>query len=214
MSRLLTLSILCLCVPAGAEHARNAGDEIVVSAARGPYLYSAQPVAHALNGQLVVRRVSPDGGLYWSESYGRGQGEEATALGVTADGGAALAGARKRGCFFVRWDAHGRLLWDASPEQSAQCRPAAVLTDAVGVAYVLMTVSKASGGFEAVVLALDAKGEQRWRWRYPADDTAYARSLTLDPKGDRLRGFVLRRSGAEFVEEFFRLDLDGRRLDR
>lgn len=184
----------------------------MVSAAQGAYLYSAQPGAYA--GTIVVRRVSPDGGLYWSESYGRNQGEEATALGVAADGGAVLAGARKKGCFIARWDAGGRLGWEGSPEPYGQCRPAAVLTDAVGSSYLLASVSNGNGGFDAVVLAFNAKGEQRWKWRYPANDTVYARNLVLDPKGDRLRGYVLRREGLDFVEEFFRLDLEGRRLDR
>lgn len=183
-----------------------------MSAAQGPYLYSAQPGPYA--GIIVLRRVSPDGGLYWSESFGRSQGEEATALGVASDGGAVLGGARTKGCFLVRWDAAGRQRWETSPEQHGQCRPAAVLTDAVGSSYVLASVSNGGGGFDAVVLAFNHKGEQRWKWRYPASDTVYARNLVLDPKGDRLRGYVLRREGAEFVEEFFRLDLDGRRLDR
>lgn len=152
--------------------------------------------------------------MYWSEAYGRIQGEEATALGIASDGGVVLAGARTRGCFTARWDAQGRLRWESSPETYGQCRPTAVVTDGGGAAYVLAAIANASGGFDAVVLALDAKGEQRWRWRYPAQDTAYARNLVLDSKGDRLRGFVLRRDGAHFIEEFFQLDLEGRRLDR
>lgn len=203
---------LLLAAPSRAEHSSAAGDATVVSAAQGAYLYSAQPGPYP--GTIVARRVSPDGGLYWSESYGRNQGEEATALGVAADGGAILGGARRRGCFLVRWDAAGRLGWEASPEPYGQCRPAAVLTDAVGSSYMLASVSNGNGGFDAVVLAFDQKGEQRWKWRYPANDTVYARNLVLDPKGDRLRGYVLRRDGVDFVEEFFRLDLDGRRLDR
>lgn len=210
--RLLLLA-LCLAAPSRAEHARSGGDELVVSAAQGPFLYTAQPSAFA-GGPVVLRRVSPDGGLYWSESFGRGQGEEATALGVGADGGVVLAGARRKGCFLARWDAAGRLRWDAGLEPYGQCRPAAVLGDAVGSAYLLASVSNGGGGFDAVVLSFDARGEQRWRWRYPAGGTVYARSLVLDPKGDRLRGYVLRRDGPEFVEESFRLDLDGRRLDR
>ncbi len=208
------LAMLLLAATASAEHARNAGDDAVISASRGSFLYAAEPAHHTAAGQVVVRRVSHEGGLLWSETYGRGQGEEATALGVTSDGGAALAGARKKGCFVVRWDAHGRMLWEAAPEPYGQCRPAASVTDVTGAAYVMATVANGNGGFDAVVLAFDARGEQRWRWRYPANGTVYARNLTLDPKGDRLRGFVLRRDGAEFIEEFFRLDLDGRRLDR
>lgn len=210
----LWAAALLAAVPARAEHAQDGGQEAVVSAARGEFLYSAEPFAFGVNGQVVLRRVSHEGGLVWNETFGRNQGEEASAVGVTADGGAVLAGARRRGCFVARWDATGRRAWDVAPESFAQCRPAAVLTDNVGSAYVLATVSNAAGGFDVVVLAFDAKGEQRWRWRYPSSDTVYARNLTLDPRGDRLRGYVLRRVGTEFVEEFFRLDLDGRRLDR
>lgn len=183
-----------------------------MSAAQGPYLYSAQPGPYA--GTVLLRRVSPEGGLFWSDSFGRNQGEEATALGVASDGGAVLGGARKRGCFLARWDAHGRMTWETAPESYGQCRPAAVVTDTLNSAYMLASVSNGGGGFDAVVLAFNHKGEQRWKWRYPASDTVYARNLVLDPKGDRLRGFVLRRDGAEFIEEFFRLDLEGRRLDR
>jgi hypothetical protein len=210
--RTLLGALLLLAASSRAEHSNNAGDSTVVSAAQGAYLYSAQPGPYA--GSIVVRRVSPDGGLYWSEGFGRNQGEEATALGVAADGGAVLGGARKKGCFLARWDAQGRLAWEASPEPYGQCRPAAVVTDALNSAYVLASVSNGGGGFDAVVLAFNHKGEQRWRFRYPANDTVYARNLVLDPRGDRLRGYVLRRDGAEFVEEFFRLDLEGRRLDR
>lgn len=211
MRALLLLPLLA--APARAEHSASAGgDSVVVSAAQGAYLYSAQPGPYG--GTIIVRRVSPDGGLYWSESYGRGQGEEATALGVAADGGAVLGGARKKGCFLARWDGSGRLGFEVSPEPYGQCRPAAVLTDATGSAYVMATVSNNAGGFDAVVLAFNQKGEQRWKFRYPANDTVYARNLVLDPRGDRLRGYVLRRAGAEFIEEFFRLDLEGRRLDR
>jgi outer membrane protein assembly factor BamB len=207
----LLLAVL-LSLPARAEHGAGGGDAAVVSAAQGAYLYSAQPGNYA--GSLVLRRVSPDGGLYWSENYGRNQGEEATALAVSADGGAVLAGAKTKGCFAARWDGSGRLVWEIGPEPYGQCRPAAAVSDAEGTSYLLVSVSNGGGGFDAVVLAFDGRGEQRWRWRYPASDTVYARNLVLDPKGDRLRGYVLRRSGTEFVEEFFRLDLDGRRLDR
>lgn len=208
--------LLAALMPLGlsqAEHAHNAGDVAVISAAQGPYLYSAQPVP-ALAGGVMLRRISPDGVLYWSQSYGRSLGEEATALGVVPDGGVLLAGARKRGCFLARWDAQGRLGWESSPEPYGQCRPAVVIADALGSVYTFASVSNGRGGFEAVVLAFSPKGEQRWRWRYPAADTAYAQSLQLEPRGDRLRGHVLRHVGPDFVEEFFRLDLEGRPLDR
>lgn len=210
----LLLPALLLAATASAEHARNAGDDAVVSASRGSFLYAAEPAHFTATGQVVVRRVSHEGGLLWSETYGRNQGEEASALGVTEGGGVVLAGALRRGCFVVRWDAHGRQQWETTPEAHAQCRPAAALTDAAGSAYVLVTASNGGGGFDAVVLAFNAKGEQRWSWRYPANGTVYARNLLLDTRGDRLRGFVLRSVNGAFIEEFFRLDLDGRRLDR
>ncbi len=211
--RLLML-LLCLAEPSRAEHVHDGGGEAVVSVAKGALVFTAQHAHIGAGTQLVVRRLSPDGGEYWRDAYGRNQGEEAAALGITADGGVVLAGARKRGCFAARWDAQGRVRWDAASDASAQCRPAAVVSDAVGSSYLLATVSDGRGGFEAVVTAFDTRGDQRWRFRYPAPDTAYARDLILDPRGDRVHAFVLRRVGAEFVEEFFRLDLDGRRLDR
>ncbi|MDX6769587.1 MAG: hypothetical protein SF051_08655 [Elusimicrobiota bacterium] len=210
----LLLAAALLAAPAAAEHRHDGEAETVVSAAKGAFVFTAQH-AHAGAGvQLIVRRLSPDGGEYWRDAYGRNQGEEAAALGIAADGGVVLAGARRRGCFAVRWDAQGRVRWEATTDASAQCRPAAVVSDAAGSSYMLATVADGRGGFEPVVVAFDARGDQRWRFRYPAPDTAYARDLILDPRGDRVHGFVLRRVGSEFVEEFYSLDHDGRRLDR
>ena len=181
-----------------------------MSVAAGDLLYTAVPLPGGINGQLNLRRLAVDGGVFWEQRWGRGRGEEPTSLATAPDGGVVLAGALRRGCFAVRYDATGRLLWEAAPG-SGQCRPAGVVTDAESASYLLATV-EGPAGFEAVVWKLNARGEVLWNHRYAQSDPVYAQNLYLDPRGDRIRAFVLRKRGTEFIEEFFRLDLAGRRL--
>lgn len=203
------LPLLLLASPARAHHVASDASE-TVSVAKGETIYAASPVA-GVNARFVVRRLSSDGGVLWETSYGRGQGEEPVAIAATQDGGVVVSGARKGGCFLVRWDAQGRLFYEVSPTGSGQCRPAGVVVDGEGSAYVLGTV-EGRNGFDAMVWKFGPRGDQLWTYRYSTVATVYARDLYLDPRGDRVRAFVLRKDGTNFVEEFFRLDVEGRKL--
>ncbi len=211
MRRLLLPLLVLLPHAAARAELSSGGGSGTVSVAAGDLLYTAVPLRAGINGQFSLRRLAPDGGVYWEQKWGRGQGEDPTSLAVTPDGGAVVAGALRRGCFAARFGADGRLIWEAAPSASGQCRPAGIVVDAEGASYLLATASGAAG-FEAVVWKFNARGEQLWDYRYRRISDVYAQNLYLDPRGDRLRAFVLRKNGAEFVEEFFRLDLAGRLL--
>ena len=174
-------------------------------------IFTAQPVPGGINGQLIVRRLSPDGGVFWEQIWGRGRGEETTAIAPTHDGGVVIAGAYKGGCFAVRFDAQGRIVWEVTPVSTGLCRPAGVVTDGEGGAYILATVA-GTADYDAMVWKLSARGDSVWNYRYASNEALYAQNLYIDPRGDRLRAFVLRKRRTEFIEEFFRLDLVGRRL--
>lgn len=205
----LVLSALLVC-PARAEHSAVGGGASVVSIATGESIYSASAVPGGINGQLVIRRLSADGGVYWEQRYGRGRGEDPTAIATVPGGGVVVAGVQERGCFVARFDAQGRLVWETFPA-SGLCRPAGLAADAEGAAYLLATVDGRSG-FDTMVWKLNPRGDTGWSHRHASNESLYAQNLYLDPRGDRLRAFVLRKRGVEFLEEFFRLDLSGRVL--
>lgn len=206
----LALAAVLLACAARAEHSAGGGSG-AVSIAAGDLIYTAIPIPGGVNGQVLVRRLSAEGGVFWELRWGRGRGEEPTAIATTPDGGVVVAGAHKGGCFAARFDAQGRSVWEASPSASGTCRPAGVVTDGDANAYLLATISGAAG-FDAMVWKLGPRGDTSWTHRHARNDSVYAQNLYLDPRGDRLRAFVLRKSGTEFVEEFFRLDLAGRFL--
>jgi len=122
-----------------------------------------------------------------------------------------VAGSFKNGCFVARFDAQGRPVWEINPPASGSCRPAGVVSDNEGGAYLLATVD-GRAGFDAVIWKFTPRGDSAWSCRRDASEPLYAQNLYLDPRGDRLRAFVLRKRGTDFVEEFFRLDLAGRLL--
>lgn len=195
--------------PARASHVSGGGTP-TVSVAAGDLIYTATP-ALGINAQFTVRRLAADGGVVWEVGYGRGRAEEATAIAATPDGGVVVAGANKDGCFIARWDSQGRLVWEGTPTNRGQCRPAGVVVDGEASSYLLATI-EGSAGFDAMTWKFGPKGDQVWSYRYASNETLYAQNLYLDPRGDRLRAFVLRKHGTEYVEEFFRLDLAGRKL--
>ncbi|MBI5247698.1 MAG: hypothetical protein HY923_11000 [Elusimicrobia bacterium] len=205
-------AVLLFAVALRAERDGAGGAAATISTAAGDVIYAAVPVtAPGINGQFIVRRLAPDGGVFWEQRWGRGRGDEATAIAATPDGGAVVAGAYRGGCFAVRFDAQGRSVWEASPTATGLCHPSGVVIDGEGGAYILAAVAGRSD-FDAMVWKLAPRGEVVWSYRYATNEPVYPRNLYLDPRGDRLRAFVLRKSGTEFIEEFFRLDLAGRRL--
>jgi hypothetical protein len=134
------LAVLLLLIGAArAEHSDGGGGG-AVSIASGEQIYAAVAARGGINGQLIVRRLSVDGG-----------------------------------------------------------------------AYVLAAVA-GRADFDAMVWKLAPLGDVLWSYRYSASDPVYAQNLYLDSRGDRLRAFVLRKRGTEFIEEFFRLDLAGHML--
>lgn len=183
----------------------------MVSTASGEMIFTVQPLPNGINGQLVVRRLSPDGGVIWEQAWGRGRAEDATAIAPTPDGGVVIAGAYKGGCFTTRFDSQGRIAWEATPNSTGLCRPAGVVSDGAGVVYMLATID-GTAGYDAMVWSLGGRGDVAWNYRYASNEALYAQNLYLDPRGDRLRAFVLRKRGTDFLEEFFRLDLSGRKL--
>ena len=195
-----------------AEHGEVGGSG-TISTAAGDVIYAVVPVPApgGINGQFIVRRLSSDGGVFWEQRWGRGRGDEPTALAATPDGGVVVAGAYRGGCFAVRFDAQGRSVWEVSPSATGLCQPSGVVIDGEGGAYVLAAVA-GRADFDAMVWKLAPRGDVLWSYRYASNEPVYPRNLYLDPRGDTLRAFVLRKSGTEFIEEFFRLDLAGRRL--
>lgn len=202
--------LLLLSVAARAEHIAGGGGGIV-SIAVGEIIYSAAPIPGGINAQIVVRRLAPDGGVFWETRFGRGRGEEPTAIATTADGGVIVAGSFRNGCFAARFDAQGRSVWEVTPPATGSCRPAGVVSDNEGAAYLLATVD-GRNGFDALLWKFTARGDASWSYRRDASEALYAQNLYLDPRGDRLRAFVLRKRGTDFVEEYFLLDLAGRLL--
>ena len=201
--------LLLLALPVRAEHSTGGGGG-TISIASGDLIYAALPLTAGINGQLVVRRLSPDGGVFWEQRWGRGRGEEPTAIATMADGGVVVTGAYKGGCFVARFDAQGRFVWEVNP-LSGLCRPSGIVSDGEGNAYMLATVD-GSSGYDALVWKLNARGDTAWTHRHHSNEALYAQNLYLDPRGDRVRAFVLRKRGTAFLEEFFRLDLSGRVL--
>jgi hypothetical protein len=201
--------LLLLALPAQARHIAEGGGS-TVSVAKGDLIYVAMPAAAGINGQISVRRLSADGGVFWEQRWGRGRDEEPTAIVTTPDGGVVVAGSFKGGCFIVRFDSSGRIVWEASPI-SGQCSPAGVVTDAEGEAYLLATVD-GSAGYDAMVWKFSSRGDVSWTHRHHSSEALYAQNLYLDPRGDRLRVFVLRKRDTAFLEEFFLLDPVGRVL--
>jgi hypothetical protein len=204
------LAVLLLASAARAMQSAGGGAG-TVSVAAGDLIYTAVPIPGGVNGQLLVRRLAADGGVFWEQRWGRARGEEPTSIAVAPDGGVVVAGAISGACFVVRFDATGRELWDAAPSAGGPCRPAGVVVDGEGNSYLLATVT-GSAGYDALVWRLGTRGDAAWSYRYSQSSACYAQNLYLDPRGDRLRAFVLRKDGTEFREEFFRLDLSGRRL--
>lgn len=204
------LFALLLAASVRAEHSAGGGGG-TVSIAAGELIYSAAPIPGGINAQIIVRRLAPDGGVFWETRFGRGRGEEPSAIATTPDGGVIVAGSFKNGCFAARFDAQGRPVWEVTPPASGSCRPAGVVSDNEGAAYLLATVD-GRAGFDALIWKFTPRGDASWSYRRDASESLYAQNLYLDPRGDRLRAFVLRKRGAEFVEEFFRLDLAGRLL--
>ncbi len=202
--------LLLLAVAARAEHSADGGGG-TVSIATGERIYSASSIPGGINGQIIVRRLSPDGGVFWETRFGRGRGEEPAAIAATPDGGVIVAGPFKNGCFAARFDSQGRSVWEVTPPVSGQCRPAGVVVDNEGGSYLLATVD-GRAGFDAMIWKFTARGDASWSYRRDSSESLYAQNLYLDPRGDRLRAFVLRKRGTEFIEEFFRLDLAGRLL--
>ena len=193
-----------------AEHISGGGGG-TISVASGDIIYTAMLLPGGINGQFVLRRLAADGGVFWEQRWGRGRGEEPTAIATAPDGGVVVAGAYKGGCFAARFDSQGRSVWEAAPNASGLCRPAGVVTDGEGSAYLLATVD-GSAGYDAMVWKLGSRGDVLWTYRRNSNESLYAQNLYLDPRGDRLRAFVLRKRGTDFIEEFFRLDLAGRVL--
>ena len=107
-------------------------------------------------------------------------------------------------------DAQGRVVWEINP-LSGLCRPAGVVTDAGGESYMLATVD-GDGGYDALVWKFSPRGDVAWTHRHHSSEALYAQNLYLDPRGDRVRAFILRKHGTDFIEDFFRLDLSGRLL--
>jgi hypothetical protein len=206
----LFLAALFFSTPSRAEDSAGGGGGLV-SVANGEMIFTAQPIQGGINGQIVVRRLSPDGGVIWEQNWGRGRGEDATSIATMPDGGVVVAGAYKNGCFAARFDSQGRVVWEISPNSTGLCRPAGVVADGAGAVYLLATVD-GSAGYDAMVWSVGARGDVAWNYRHASNEALYAQNLYLDPRGDRLRAFVLRKRGTEFLEEFFRLDLTGRRL--
>ncbi len=202
--------LLLLACPVRAELSSGGGGG-TISIAGGDLIYAAMPLPGGINGQFIVRRLAADGGVLWEQRWGRGRAEEATVIATTPDGGVVVAGAYKGGCFAARFDGQGRSVWEAAPNSTGLCHPAGVVTDAEGNAYLLAAVD-GKAGFDAMVWKLSARGELSWNYRYAANEALYPQNLYLDPRGDRLRAFVLRKRGTEYIEEFFRLDLAGHRL--
>ena len=98
-----------------------------------------------------------------------------------------------------------------TPIATGLCRPAGVVVDGESGAYLLATID-GSAGYDAIVWKLSPRGDVSWAYRRASSEALYAQNLYLDPRGDRLRAFVLRKRGTDFLEEFFRLDLAGRLL--
>jgi outer membrane protein assembly factor BamB len=202
--------LLLLAFPVRAEQSAGGG-AATVSVASGDLIYAAAPLQGGINGQIVVRRLAADGGVVWEQTWGRGRSEEATGIATMADGGVVVAGSYKGGCFAVRFDGQGRSVWEAAPVSTGLCHPAGVVTDAESNTYLLAAIDGAAG-FDAIVWKLSKNGDSAWNYRYSSNESLYPQNLYLDPRGDRLRAFVLRKHGTEYLEEFFRLDVAGRRL--
>ena len=204
---------LLLSAPARAERADGGGAPAALSAAYGDAIYVALALPAGVNGQVALRRLAPDGGVLWETRWGRGRGEEPLAIATSPEGGAVVVGAHARGCFGVKFDAPGRVAWETDlPAGSGQCRPAAVVADGAGATYALGTVS-GSDGFDAMAWKLDRGGSRLWSYRYDRPGAVYAQNLYLDPRGDRLHAFVQLSLNGRFSSEFFKLDLDGRRIE-
>ncbi|MDD5305380.1 MAG: hypothetical protein PHS14_19960 [Elusimicrobia bacterium] len=205
----LALAFVLLAGAVRAEHIAGGGSG-TVSIANGDLIYAAMPAAGGINGQVLVRRLSADGGVFWEQRWGRGRAEEPTAIATTPDGGVVVSGASKSGCFVVRFDGQGRFVWEISP-LSGLCRPAGVVTDGEGEVYLLATID-GSEGYDAMIWKFSRLGDVGWTHRHHSNEPLYAQNLYLDPRGDRLRAFVLRKRGTDFIEDFFLLDLAGRLL--
>ncbi|MBI4061099.1 MAG: hypothetical protein HY403_06680 [Elusimicrobia bacterium] len=208
----MTLAALALAALLGAaaraEQIAGGGGGGAVSVASGDMIYAAMPIQGGVNAQMIVRRLAPEGGIFWEQRWGRGRGEEPTAIMTAPDGGVVVAGARRGGCFVARFDAQGRPLWEIAPVSTGLCRPADVVTDGAGGVYLLATID-GRAGYDAMVWRLSPRGDVVWTHRHSSNDPLYAQDMFLDSRGDRLHAFILRKRGMDFVEEFFRLDVGG-----
>lgn len=162
-----------------------------------------------VSGDLVLRRLGLDGGIFWEDHWGRGQAETPVDAAIAQGGGVSVVGEDASGCFVAQWNAHGGRLWATNLQYGSECRARATVVDSSGATYALGTTM--DRGVPAPTLwKVDRLGSILWYYRPSDAASRYAFALTLDADGAGVTVTAAASGPAGWVYKEFNIDSLGR----
>jgi hypothetical protein len=146
------------------------------------------------NGDMWLIKTDADGKVEWDKTFGGSEGDGASSLIQTADGGFALAGytgwssAGNVDMWLVKTDTNGKVEWDKTFGGSEN-DGASSLTQTTDGGYALAggTSSYGAGGEDMWLVKTDAHGDIQWNQTYGGVEADGASALVQTTEG----GFAL-----------------------
>lgn len=145
-------------------------------------------------GDLLVIKLNPSGNPDWARTYGGTDGDEASCMIQTQDGGFAMAGwtwsfgSGNTDLLVIRTDASGSPLWTRVLGGTGHDRAYSVIqTSDAGFAVAGMTHSFGYGWSDVLVIKMDSSGAVEWAMTFGGTDGDEAQSIIQTSDG----GFVV-----------------------
>lgn len=167
--------------------------EAVVVLADGYAAAGANRSAASGSSDGWIVRTTPDGDPIWEKTYGGDKTDLFRGLAPASGGGLVAAGTNRsisgslEDGWLLRTDKDGKVLWEFAYGGSHIDELYDVVADGDGFAAAGENWSDSSGGSDAWLLRVDAKGKQILSEVYPKGDKDWARALVRMPDG----GFAL-----------------------
>ena len=156
----------------------------------------------------------------WDKTYGGSDWDQASAVTMTKDGGALLAGytsskgAGSKDMYLVRVDKNGQKLWDKTYGGSEWDKAYAMtMTKDGGALLAGYTSSKGAGSNDMYLVRVDKDGQKLWDKTYGGSKRDLATAITMTKDGGALLAGVTSSKGAGGEDMYLvRVDKDGQKL--
>jgi hypothetical protein len=164
-------------------------EDMSVAAGDGSYMTVGQAEAAGLSAGFYLRKRDKEGKYSWTKNYGGSGYDWAYSIAAAWDGGYVLAGltysfgAGLDDIYLVKADEEGNSVWAKTYGGAGYDEAFLVSPDPVGGFIVAgATSSRGKGGYDALLLRVDDKGNSLWSAVFggQGDEAAYSASRTKD----------------------------------